>query len=302
MPLHLDYRPDDTESMVGNETTIAAFESIFRRKNKPHAFLFTGPSGCGKTTLARVAVKALDCHESEYTECDAADFRGIEMVRDLRRKMHYMPSRGSCRVWLLDECHKLTPEAQEALLKALEDTPKHVYLLLATTNPEKLKTTLKRRCTPFEMSALSTSQLKEYMEEICDEEKKKVPQEVLKQIASDSIGSLGMALMLLDKIIDMPPKKMLEAAKRAALEESETIELCRALIKKAKWKIIASILKNLTAEPETTRRTVLGYCNSVILNGESGRAFLIMEAFSEPFYDTGAPGLTLACYNALYGE
>lgn len=302
MSLHLDYRPDNTESMVGNEDTLAAFESIFKRKSKPHAFLFTGPAGSGKTTLARIAVDLLDCCESEFTELDAADFRGIDMVRDLRRKMHYRPSRGPCRVWLLDECHKLTTDAQEALLKALEDTPKHIYLLLATTNPEKLKTTLKRRCTPFELSALSVSQIKTHLSEVSDEEKKKVPDEVLKQISQDCIGSLGMALMLLDKIIDMPKKQMLAAAKRAAAEESETIELCRALIKKAPWKSITKILRGLTAEPETARRNVLGYCNSVILNGDSPRAFLIMDAFSEPFYDTGAPGLTLACYNALYGE
>jgi len=302
MTLQLEYRPDCIEDMEGNEDTLACFDSAMKRENPPHAILITGPTGCGKTTLARIAVSMLDCHPSEFTELDAADFRGIDMVRDLRRKMHYRPSQGSCRVWLLDECHKLTGDAQEALLKALEDTPKHVFLLLATTNPEKLKPTLKRRCTPFEMEALSSKQIRKYLKEVCEEEEKEVPEEILKQISDDSLGSLGMSMMVLDKIIDLPPKKMMATAKRTAEEKSETIELCRALIKKAKWKTIASILKGLTSEPESIRRSVLGYCNSIILNGDNPRAFLIMDAFSEPFYDTGAPGLTLACYRALYEE
>ena len=299
--LHVDYRPETLEDFVGNTSMVANLQRILdREKNVPHCFMFTGPSGCGKTTLARIVATKLGCSENDFRELDAADFRGIDTVREIRRHMQYRPTDSDCRVWLLDECHKLTTDAQEAFLKATEEPPKHVYFIFGTTEPEKLKTTFKRRCMQFEVQALSEKAIQKYLKGVVKAEEKKVPQEILEQIASDSIGSLGIALMTLDKIIDLDEDQMAEAAERTVAEQNETIELCKALIGNAKWPTVAGILKNLTQEPESIRRAVLGYFNSVLLNGHNADStYLVMEAFSEPLYNTGRPGLTMACYEAV---
>ena len=306
MTLPLDYRPEIFEEIDGNASTVRAITTILKRdvEERPHAFLLTGPSGCGKTTLARIIVKELGCHGSDFYELDSAGFRGIDTIRDIRKHMKYTPAESKCRVWFLDECHKLTGDAQEALLKALEDTPKHVYFILATTEPEKLKVTLRRRCSTFEIKPLSSNEMMSFLLEIVEAEEKKVPKDVLKTIGQDSLGSPGVALMILDKIIDLPADEMEEAAKQVAETTNQVIELCRAVFNQEKWPVVAKILNGLEKEdPEQIRRAALGYCSSVLLRGDQksnhARAYLVLDSFREPFYNTGRPGLVLACFEVL---
>ena len=202
-------------------------------------------------------------------------------------------------------CHKLTNEAQNALLKALEDPPNHVYFILCTTNPEKLLKTIKSRCTTFNLEPLGKKTMLRFLNEICDEEEVEVPQDVLKLIAKNSQGHPRAALVALDKIIDLDEDDMLEAAEQVAEEESQVIDLCQALIKRSPWKKVSEILNGLKdKEPESVRWAVLGYCNSVMLNSATPNpnAYLVMDAFRENFYDTKHFGLTLACYEALEAE
>src|SRR5690606_3369465 len=107
----------------------------------PHAMLFTGPSGCGKTTLARILRVKLRCSDNDFQEINAADFRGIDSIRSMRQQVGAAPLGGDSRIWLIDEAHSMTADAQNAFLKLLEDTPRHVYFFLATTDPQKLKKT-----------------------------------------------------------------------------------------------------------------------------------------------------------------
>ena len=305
MSLALDYRPECFDDMVGNETTIAAVSALLDRcrQDIPHTWLFTGPSGCGKTTMARILASELGCKGADFYEVDAAGENGIATVRAIREQMAYQPMEGSCRVWLLDECHMITGAGQEALLKALEDTPKHVYFMLATTEPNKLKTTLKNRCVQFEMAALGERQMQKFLDEIVKCEEKDVPSDVIKTIAANSMGSSRAALQLLDTVIDLPQKKMKAAAEKEAMKQNAVIDLCRALLAAKPWKQIADIIKGLDGEdPESIRRAVLGYCASVMLNSKDAPVvFLIMDAFREPFYNTGKPGLVIAAYEAMAG-
>jgi DNA polymerase-3 subunit gamma/tau len=201
---------------------------------------------------------------------------------------------------LRDECHKLSNDAQNALLKALEDTPKHVYLILATTNPEKLLKTIKTRCSTYATEEIGPRAMAKLLEGVAEEEGADIPEDVIKQIANDSLGSARAGLVILDQIIDMDKADMLEAAARKAEEESEVIELCRALLAGASWSKISGILKGIqTQEEERVRRAVLGYCNAALLGKDNPRAADIIDGFADNFFDSGKAGLTLACYEVV---
>lgn len=303
--LHISYRPDNFDEFIGNESTIKALKSKLNSDDRPHVYLITGPSGCGKTTLGRIIVNELGINnEFDFTELDSADFRGIDTVRSIRKNM-MLSALSASKAYLLDEVHQLTGTAQEALLKALEDTPDHVYFILCTTDPQKLKVTLKRRCSHFEVKPVDEDDLSYYLKAIVANEDKQVPKKVIEQIISDSLGSLGMALVTLDKIIDLDEEDMAEQAKSYIESKQEAIKLARMLIAKKPWKTIALLLKELKDEdPEGLRRMILGYMSSVILNpkGNPDRAFLIMDSFKEPFYDTPRAKLIMACYESLYAD
>jgi DNA polymerase-3 subunit gamma/tau len=300
--LAVKYRPKLLRDFLGNEDVTKSLKALMEREDMPHTILFTGPSGCGKTTLARIVVARLKCSEFDFTENNAADFRGIDSVRDIIKQMTFAPMAGPCRVWLLDEAHQLSKDAQHALLKALEDTPKRVYFLLATTDPEKLLPTIKTRCVTFDVKPLGDKMMGQLLETVIKAEgDPEIPQEVIDQIVQDSLGSARMALSILDKIINMDAGDMLEAAKQQAANVNEAIDLCRALIGKKPWPVVAKIVKGIQQEPESVRRAVLGYAQSVLLSSNNGQAYIVMSMFRAPFYDTGKPGLTIACFEAING-
>lgn len=308
MSLYHTHRPDSLDKMKGNKQTIQALKSSLNKEDPPHAFLLTGPSGCGKTTIARIIRQYLRCSEIDYHEIDSADFRGIDHIREIRRRASKSPMDGPCQVWLLDEAHMIgrggdssKNEAQNALLKALEDTPSHVYFILATTNPEQLLKTVRNRCSQFSVGPLDENVMFKWLKRIIRSEKKKVPDDVLEQICDDSLGSPRSALVILDKIIDLDPESMIEAAKQQAEKENEIIELCRILMKANSWKPVAKVLKNLNQDPETIRRSVLAYFSTVLLNSGSEKSYLIIDSFREPFFNSGKPGVIAACYEIIKG-
>jgi len=306
MSLATKYRPTKLEDMFGNSAVVDSLTAMRDRRSEiPHTFLFTGDSGCGKTTFGRIiANELIHCHPDDMTEVDAAQYTGIDAMREIRQKMRYKPMRGPTRVWLLDECHMLSSQAQESLLKALEEPPDHVYFILCTTEPNKLKTTFKRRCSTHDVQSLTDKEIIRLLKQIEKAEKAEIlGREVCRQIAQDSMGRPGLALQILDSVIAMPEEKRLAAAKQSAETYSEIIELCRALIQGKDWPAVAKILKGLQNEdPEKIRRAVLGYANSVLLNGRNSYAYTIMEEFVDNFYDGGKAQLTFACYRVVVGE
>ena len=302
MPLHIDYRPKTLKDVMGNKATVASIESILSRsKDYPHAWLFTGPSGCGKTTLARIVADRLGISSMDLQEINNANFRGIESAREIQEQMRNRPLGGKYRAWILDECHQATKEFWSAMLKPLEDTPEHVFFFLCTTDPQKLLKTIVNRCEAarFVVESLSDIQVASLLQSVIKTEGASVPDEVVKQISVDCLGSARAALGMLDKIIDMEPDSMLEAAKKAAAEQSETIDLCRALLNKSSWIKVAPILRGLEAEPEQIRQAVLGYMNAVLSKEDNFRAWTVMDALREPLHYNGKAGLTMACYEAV---
>ena len=299
MSLATKHRPRELKDFIGNEQTVSALRLMMDRDEIPHTMLFTGPSGTGKTTLARIVAKRLKCSPHDLQELNTADFRGIDSVREIVRSMSLSPMGGDCRVWILDECHSLTKDAQHALLKALEDTPTHVYFLLATTDPEKLLPTIRTRCTTFQVWPLPDLIMTRLIAGVVQKEGAEIPGEVMKQIVQDSLGSARMALSILDKIINMEQDAMLEAAKQQAAAQNKAIELCRVLIGRRPWKEIAVILAGLDEDPESIRRAVLGYAQAVLLKSGNAQAAVVLTSFKEPLYDIGKPGLTLAAFESI---
>lgn len=303
MSLYLKYRPDSFEDMVGNESMIESLRSCLKKENPPHSFLFHGPTGCGKTTLGRIVAKELGCGGSDLREIDSADFRGIDVIRDIRKQSQYRPLESKCKVWILDEVHQMSKDAQSALLKALEDTPKHVYYILCTTDPQKLISTLKGRCSQFKVDLLREKQMLKILRRAVKGEGESLERKVYKQIIEDSQGHVRNALQILDQVLNVEPDKRLEIAKREAEKQSQTIELCRALLQGVGWKKVSNILSGLKNEDaETIRRQILGYCSTVLLKEENVQAAIIMEEMIEPFYNTGFPGLIFACYSIIQGD
>lgn len=298
MALYHKHRPKDFKEIKGNDAVVNALETMFAKNKVPHALLFVGNTGCGKTTLARIVSESLGAVGNDIREMDIADFRGIDTVREIRKQSQYKPLEGACRVWIMDEVHKMTNDAQNALLKILEDTPAHVYFILCTTDPQKLLPTIKGRCSTFQVNPLNDTEMFTLLRTVVKAEEETLVKAVYEQIIHDSLGHPRNALQVLEQVLQVEPEKRLDMAKRAAEQQSQSIELCRALMTNVGWLKIAAILSGLKEQdPEGVRRHVLGYVQSILLKQASDKAALIIEEFKEPFYNSGFTGLVFACYN-----
>ena len=306
--LYKKHRPTTLDAIVGQDHAVAALRSMIEKKRIPHAILFTGPSGCGKTTLAYILAKELGCHKSEFEVIDSAQFKGIASAQELRERLYYLPRQGSVRVFLIDESHEMTSPQQDAMLKILEDTPKHVYLWLATTDPDKHKKAIRTRCTSIEVEEITPEDIaKKVLWPVCMKEGRpnKELQPVLVYIGKHCGGSARAALVQLDAVWDMEtPEAMLEAVKRMTVDDVKVENLAKLLLSGANWKQVGPILKDLPGEPESIRRGILGYCSAgargwlCFQPDQLKRCGQIMVCFERNYYDSGAAGLTLSCMYA----
>lgn len=301
--LYKKYRPKDLDQIVGQDVAVRTLEAFIEQDSVPHFILFTGPSGCGKTTLARIVRRKLRCSRHDFIE-DAP--RKIEDVRVIKRRIHQAPMKGKCRVWLIDECHKLTSDAQDEFLKILGETPNHVYFLFTTTDPQKLKDTIKNRRTEIIVKSLSDGSLSGLIDRVCKEEKMKIDKEVVDKIIENSEGSARKALVFLNTVIHLSSKKEQLNAIVTETAELQAFEITRALLynKKTTWNEMARILKATEGEePEQIRWLVLACCKTEMLKAGKfvGRAYVVIDAFRDNFYDSKHAGLAAACYEVIEG-
>lgn len=300
MPLQIAYRPKDLKDLYGNEEIKDSIRSIINRTNKdrPHAYLFVGPSGCGKTTLARILANMLKVSKYDYYEYNTANTRGIDTIREISDKAQFSPQIGDIKFYVIDEVHKLTNDAQNAILKLLEDPPDHCYFALATTDPGKLLKTIKTRCTTYEVKPLAAPSIVKLLKFVLDQEGyEDYPPSILKEIAIVCDGCPRQALVLLDSVIDITDKTKALAVISAVTEtETNALELCRALLIRAKWSDIREIASGLKDDPEQVRNAILTYCTKVMLDPKTKTTTLercseLIDIFSETFIYSGKAGL-----------
>lgn len=221
--LYTEFRPKYFEDVVGQTHVKTVLKAELLSGNTSHAYLFIGPRGTGKTTMARILAQAVNCEnlskegepcgkcESckmfaknrfiDLIEIDAASNRGIDEIRSLKEKVQYNPSQGKKKIYIIDEVHMLTREAFNALLKTLEEPPKYVMFILATTEPHKVPATIISRCEKFEFRFGSESEILESINRVADSKKIIIEDQAKSLIIRHSGGSFRDALTVLDSVL-----------------------------------------------------------------------------------------------------
>lgn len=305
------HRPQTLEEVVGQSKAVAELQRYLDQDEVPHALLLSGPSGCGKTTLARILARELGVGDIDLIEMNAADTRGIDTIRDLQKTMRLRPfSESGKRVLLLDEAHRLTGDAQSALLKCLEEAPEHAYYFLATTEPARLLKTIQTRCTEIKVGLLSEEELVDVVAGTVDKELDSAdypPTEILEKIAEIADGSARKAVVLAQQVAGLRTAEEQMEFLEAADVRVAAIDICRLLIKKASWdelkKVIKKVEENGFEEPEGLRYLILSYAKSVAMGkSKPGRELLILQVFRDNWWSCAKTGLVACCLEVLNND
>ncbi|MEK9184712.1 MAG: DNA polymerase III subunit gamma/tau [Patescibacteria group bacterium] len=205
--LYRKYRPQKFSDVIEQDHIIKVLEGSIKLGNISHAYIFSGSRGTGKTTVARIFADAIGCTSNDLYEIDAASNRGIDDIRELRESVSTLPLESPYKVYILDEVHMLSKDAFNALLKTLEEPPKHVIFILATTENHKIPETVISRCQTFIFKKPSIKVLKKVIIDTAKQEGYLIDNTGAELMAILGDGSFRDALGILDKVISSNSKK-----------------------------------------------------------------------------------------------
>ncbi len=291
MQLINSYRPENFDQIVGQKSVVRALKSL-KKKGYPHTLLFTGPSGCGKTTLARIIAKDVGCAKQELLEIDGATHTGVDTWREIKGTLRLLPLQGATKAVIVDECHMLSKNAWNALLKDTEEPPNHVYWILCTTELTKVPLTIRNRCTSFTLTTVDPDSLLKLVDEIAEEEGINLAKNVGWEIVEYAEGSPRKALTGLSAACAVESVEEAREVLAQIDKQGEVIEICRGLVSgQLTWKKATNILSSLPKpyNSEGMRRAMQGYFMAVALKSNesnAGRWLAILEAFGRPYVET----------------
>ncbi|WP_413683465.1 DNA polymerase III subunit gamma/tau [Prochlorococcus sp. MIT 1011] len=301
-PLHHKYRPTNFDELIGQDPITATLKQALISSRIAPAYIFSGPRGTGKTSSARIFAKSLNCLKSEKAttvpcgecelckginsgnaldviEIDAASNTGVENIRDLIERSRFAPAKARWKVYVIDECHMLSTAAFNALLKTLEEPPRQVVFILATTDPQRVLPTILSRCMRFDFRRIGLQNLESHLTSIAKKEGIVINKDAISLIAKHSQGGLRDAESLLDQVSLLPPpitqsnimnligavpeEELIILAKSLINKDPNSIlNICNRLINKGKEPIailqgIASVLRDLVVTKVTNKHTDL---------------------------------------------
>lgn len=222
LALYRKYRPKKFSEIAGQNMIVETIQNAIINNKITHAYLFCGPRGTGKTTTAKLIAKMVNCLNpingepcgkcescisianncnDDIIEIDAASNNGVDEIREIRDKINLVPSISKYKVYIIDEVHMLSIGAFNALLKTLEEPPRHVIFILATTEEQKIPATILSRCQKFNFSRISVENIVENLKRIINLEGINIDEELLKQIAIFSDGGMRDSINMLDQLI-----------------------------------------------------------------------------------------------------
>ena len=284
MPLHTDLRPTTFDKIIGNKAVVSALKIELAKPKKAHCYMFSGASGCGKSTLVGICASLLGATTLDIHEYNIGDARGIDSAREIIQTMDSYPY-GEATIIILEETHNSTKAFQEALLRPFENIPEHVYVFMATTNPTKIIPTLRRRFMEFKLEHISFEDMLLYLLTVNKQQGGKVTKAVISAIITQSDGSIGKALILLDKVMFLEEKDQLSIVQAIDKQDQTIINLCQALLYGKRWVQIVPIMKDLDGNVESYRQIILNYMMKVLLNPKSSKFHLtsanIINIFEE---------------------
>ncbi|MCK4813690.1 MAG: DNA polymerase III subunit gamma/tau [Candidatus Marinimicrobia bacterium] len=220
--ISLKYRPQQFEDVIGQEHITVTLKNAIKKNRLGHAYIFSGSRGTGKTTTARLLAKVVNCENPQngnpcneciscreitegrsldVLEIDGASNRGIDSIRDLREQVKYPPTRGKYKVYIIDEFHQITKDAFNALLKTLEEPPKHILFIFATTELQKVLPTILSRCQRFEFKRIPILQVIDLLRDIAQKEGIVIDEDSLLLIAKKGDGSIRDSESILEQVI-----------------------------------------------------------------------------------------------------
>ena len=280
--LYRRYRPETFQEVIGQSHVTNPLRQALLGNRTNHAYLFSGPRGCGKTTSARILARCLNCAQGptdtpcgecpscvelsrdgggslDVVEIDAASHNGVDDARELRERAVFAPARDRYKIYILDEAHMVTQQGFNALLKIVEEPPEHVKFIFATTEPDKVLTTIRSRTHHYPFRLVAPAELLEYLQGVADSEGISVDDGVMALVVRSGGGSVRDSLSLLDQLI------------AGSAEKTVTLEGAQSLLGYTPRALLDEVVAALAQSDAPSAYRAL---DSVMQSGQDPRRFV----------------------------